>query len=68
MSQHSITLIESDEGYAVFCDDLPGCCSQGRSKEEAVRNIRLAIREYMQAEAALLADQGARVHHLIISM
>ena len=68
MSKYSITLIESEEGFAVFCDDLPGCCSQGRTKAEALRNIRLAIREYKLAEEELLAGQGARIQRQLISV
>jgi predicted RNase H-like HicB family nuclease len=67
MSKYSITLIESDEGYAVFCDDLPGCCSQGRTKAEALRNIRLAIREYKAAEEELLGTQGVRIERQLIT-
>jgi predicted RNase H-like HicB family nuclease len=48
MNYH-ITLVESDEGWAVWCDDLPGCCSQGDSRDEALANIRDAIREYLAA-------------------
>jgi len=46
MSYH-VTLIKSEEGYAVFCPSLPGCCSQGETKEEALQNIRVAIQEYL---------------------
>ena len=44
---YRITLVESDEGWAVWCDDLPGCCSQGATREEAVQNIRDAIRDWL---------------------
>ena len=44
-----VTLIESEEGVAVWCDDLPGCVSQGASKDEALANIRIAIQEYLEA-------------------
>ena len=27
--KYHVTLVESDEGFAVWCDDLPGCNSQG---------------------------------------
>ncbi len=38
-------LIEQDEEgyYVVSVPALPGCASQGKTKEEAVRNIREAI-------------------------
>ena len=44
--RYQVTLIKSEEGYAVFCPDLPGCCSQGETKEEALQNIEVAIKEY----------------------
>ena len=34
MNYH-VTLVESEEGFAVWCDDLPGCNSQGATREEA---------------------------------
>lgn len=45
-----MTLVESDEGWAVWCDTLPGCCSQGATREEALTNIREAITEYQAAK------------------
>ncbi len=45
--QYQITLLESDEGFAAWCDDLPGCSSQGATREEALSNIRIAIQEWM---------------------
>ena len=39
-------LHKSEEGYAVSCAALPGL-SQGANEEEAVENIRDAIREYL---------------------
>ena len=44
---YNVTIVESEEGFAVWCDDLPGCASQGESKEEALENIRIAIAEYL---------------------
>lgn len=49
--KYSVTLVESDEGWAVWCDSLPGCCSQGATREEALVNIRDAIAEYREAKA-----------------
>lgn len=47
---YHITLVESAEGVAVWCDDLPGCCSQGATREEAIANIRTAIGEWLEAQ------------------
>ncbi len=59
--KYSVTLVESDEGWAVWCDSLPGCCSQGKTREEAVANIREAIAEYLAARAAeIRGDEQVR--------
>ena len=47
--KYGVTLIESEEGVAVWCDDLSGCVSQGASKNETLANIRIAIQEYLEA-------------------
>jgi predicted RNase H-like HicB family nuclease len=47
--KYGVTLVESDEGWAVWCDSLPGCCSQGATRDEALANIREAIAEYLAA-------------------
>ena len=47
--RYAILLQKSEEGYAVSCPALPGCWSQGATEEEAMENIRDAIREYLAA-------------------
>lgn len=44
-----VVLYETAEGFAVFCPSLPGCVSQGDTREEAVENIQLGIREFLEA-------------------
>ena len=34
-------------GYVADCPSLPGCMSQGKTKEIALRNIREAIHGYL---------------------
>jgi predicted RNase H-like HicB family nuclease len=38
-----------DDYWVVECPSLPGCISQGKTKEEAVINIKEAIRGYIIA-------------------
>ncbi len=39
-----------EDGYWVAeCPSLPGCISQGETKEKAIENIREAIRGYVAA-------------------
>ncbi len=35
------------EGFVVDCPTLPGCMSQGKTKEEALKNIKEAISGYL---------------------
>lgn len=56
--KYGVTLVESDEGWAVWCDALPGCCSQGTTREEAMLNIRDAIAGYRAAKAAEIQGDG----------
>jgi predicted RNase H-like HicB family nuclease len=49
-------LIQQDEDgiYVAEVPSLPGCISQGRSREEAVANVREAMAAYLQS----LEDHG----------
>ena len=45
-----VILYPGEDGYWVAeCPSLPGCISQGRTKEEAIANIKEAIRGYIAA-------------------
>jgi predicted RNase H-like HicB family nuclease len=44
---YQVVMQKSDEGYTVSCPALPGCWSEGDTEEEALSNIREAIREYV---------------------
>jgi predicted RNase H-like HicB family nuclease len=44
-----IVLEESDEGgYTVYAPSLPGCISEGETKEEALKNIWEAIELHLE--------------------
>ncbi len=45
-----VVIYPGEDGYWVAeCPSLPGCISQGRSREEAIVNIREAIQGYVAA-------------------
>ena len=54
-----LVVFEADEdGWVVAsCPTLPGCHSQGRTRAEALRNIREAIRGYL----ASMREHGERI-------
>jgi predicted RNase H-like HicB family nuclease len=45
-----VILYPGEDGYWVAeCPSLPGCVSQGKTKEDAINNIREAIQGYIAA-------------------
>ena len=44
-------IIEQDEDgeFIVECPSLPGCISQGKTREEAIKNIEDAIKKYIES-------------------
>jgi len=58
--RYKIVLKRTEEGFSVSCPGLPGCWSQGESEEEALENIREAIREYMAAVSESLRGEDVR--------
>jgi len=38
-----------DNNWVAECPSLPGCISQGKTREEAVENIKEAIEGYIEA-------------------
>jgi len=57
--KYKIALRRSKEGYSVWVPGLPGCCSQGTTKKEAMENIQIAIHEYLAAADEL--TKGAEI-------
>ena len=48
-----VTLTRGEDGYIVAeCPTLPGCVSQGKTREEALKNIREAIEEIIELRRA----------------
>ena len=47
--KYKISLHRSEEGISVSVPALPGCWSEGDTEDEALENIKDAIREYLAA-------------------
>lgn len=48
--RYTITIQRDEDGmYVVKCPSLPGCVSQGKTKDEALSNIKDAIEGYLQS-------------------
>ncbi len=64
-----VVIYPGENGYRVAeCPSLSGCISQGRTKEEAVANIREAIQAYIEAlEEDGLALPEERFETLVVA-
>ena len=49
MSAYRVDVRQSEEGYSVSCEELPGCWSEGVTEEQALANMQIAIQEYVDA-------------------
>ena len=61
-----VVLYPSDEGIAVSVPSLPGCWSQGATREEALENIAIAIQEYLESE--IETAEGAEVREIEVAV
>jgi predicted RNase H-like HicB family nuclease len=51
--KYIVTLSLGEDGYIVAeCPTLPGCVSQGKTREEALKNIREAIEGIIEVRRA----------------
>ena len=58
--RYKIALQESEEGFSVSVPGLPGCWSQGATEQEAIENIKDAIREYLAVVDEQLRGENIR--------
>jgi predicted RNase H-like HicB family nuclease len=64
---YKVLLIKSDEGFAVGCPALPGCWSQGKTREEALSNIREAIQLWVDVAEEDIRRDAAQEHEDVAS-
>ncbi len=58
--KYQVALFKNEEGYSVFVPGLPGCWSQGETEEEALENIKDAIKEYLSVVEEQLYGKEVR--------
>jgi predicted RNase H-like HicB family nuclease len=64
--KYPIILKKSEEGFAVGCPVLPGCWSQGASEEEAIGNIKVAIKEYLEVVRESFGEEELREIEVVV--
>ncbi len=65
-----VVIYPGEDGYwVVECPSLPGCISQGKTKEEAIANIKEAIQGYIATlEEDALPVPEERFETLIVAV
>ena len=63
---YRIRLLETDQGWSVSCLDLPGCHSQGDTRDEALLNIREAIQLWLEGEAEEVRVKTVQILELAV--
>ena len=63
-----VVLEPNDEGgYTIYVPSLPGCISEGETKEEALSNIQEAIQLYLEpVEDDWLSDEHALMQEIVV--
>jgi len=47
---------QEEGGFTIYVPSLPGCISQGETKEEALKNIKEAIELYLEPDTNELIE------------
>lgn len=47
---------QEEGGFTVYVPSLPGCISQGETKEESIKNIKEAIQLYLEPDTNELIE------------
>ena len=55
--KYKVSLKRTEEGYAVWVPGLPGCWSQGQTRDEVLNNVKDAIEAYLGSVEELSKGQ-----------
>jgi len=62
-----VILEKGEDGYFVArCPSLKSCWSQGKTEEEALRNIRETIELYLEPDEELVEDERHKVYEVAV--
>lgn len=64
--RYRVALHESEEGFSVWVPGMPGCVSQGETKEEALANITDAVREHLDVALESATEMKIREIEVVV--
>ena len=57
---------QKEGGYTVYVPSLPGCISQGETREECLKNIKEAIELYLEADDNEMISYKGEVEAIMV--
>ena len=64
--KYKVRFERTEQGVSASVPGLPGCWSQGADEEEALANVREAIREYLCAVDDMLDGANVREVEIVV--
>lgn len=62
-----VVIEKGEDGYFVaHCPSLKSCWSQGKTEEEALKNIKEAIALYLEPDENLIEDENHKVYEVAV--
>ena len=62
-----VIIEKGEDGYFVAsCPSLKSCWSQGKTEEEALRNIRETIKLYLEPDKELVEDENRKIYEIAV--
>lgn len=62
-----IIIEKGEDGYfAARCPSLKSCWSQGRTEDEALKNIREAIKLYLESDEELVENESHKIYEVAV--
>lgn len=67
LMKFKVVLEPAEEGgYVVYVPSLPGCISEGDTKEEALKNIKEAIELYLEPTEKIVIAKSSEVAEVAV--
>ncbi|NMX21558.1 HicB family protein [ANME-1 cluster archaeon GoMg4] len=48
MYKYTIIIEKAEDNYSAYCPDLPGCIATGRTEEETIERMKVAIEFHIE--------------------
>ncbi len=64
--KYKVSIKQTEDGYAIWVPGLPGCWSQGQTEQDALENIKDAIKIYLEVIDDLTKNEATRLVEVLV--